>query len=134
MPCGKLASRQFLAHIELADKYGNGTLRITGRQNLQLHGVAKASLPAVLRGIHEAGLTTMEAAGDVNRNVVCCPAPYRGDPVHEQMQWMAGQIAAALAPQTTAYREIWFDEAEGLSQFSPHSGDGHSRNKRRTAN
>jgi len=48
----------------------------------------------------------------VNRNVVCCPAPYRYDPVHGQMQWMAGQIAAALLPQTPAYREIWLDGQE----------------------
>jgi sulfite reductase (ferredoxin) len=63
----------------------------------------------VLARINEVGLTTMSACGDVNRNVVCCPAPYRHDPVHGQMQWMAGQIAAALIPQTPAYREIWLD-------------------------
>ena len=56
-------------------------------------------------------MTTMATCGDVHRNVVCCPAPYRGDPVHGQMQWMAGEIAAALAPQTPAYREIWLDDA-----------------------
>ena len=107
VPGGALTSRQLLAHIELAEKYGNGTLRFTNRQDLQLHGLAKADLRTVLRRIHESGLTTMAACGDVNHNVVCCPAPYRSDPVHAQMQWMAGQIAAALAPRTTAYQEIW---------------------------
>ncbi len=61
----------------------------------------------------------MATCGDVNRNVVCCPAPYRNDPVHGQMQWMAGQIAAALFPQTSAYDEIWLDEdvrSAGLSR------------------
>ncbi len=110
-PCRaeRLPAGSFWPISSLADKHGNGTLRITSRQDLQLHGLAKADLRAVLRRIHEIGLTTMAACGDVNRNVVCCPAPYRGDPVHGQMQWMAGQIAAALAPRTTAYREIWLD-------------------------
>ena len=109
VPGGRLTSQQLLAHIELAEQYGNGTLRITSRQDLQLHGLAKASLRAVLRRIHDAGLTTFATCGDVHRNVVCCPAPYRHDPVRGQMQWMAGQIAAALSPHTPAYDEIWLD-------------------------
>jgi len=109
VPGGRLTSQQLLAHIELAEKYGNGTLRITSRQDLQLHGVAKSDLRAVLQRIHEVGLTTLATSGDVERNVVCCPAPYRHDPVRGQMQWMAAQIAAALMPKTTAYREIWLD-------------------------
>jgi sulfite reductase (ferredoxin) len=110
VPGGRLTSQQLLAHIELAEKYGNGTLRITSRQDLQMHGLAKRDLRAVLKRIHEVGLTTMATCGDVHRNVVCCPAPYRGDPVHTQIQWMAGQIAQALAPRTPAYREIWLDD------------------------
>jgi sulfite reductase (ferredoxin) len=109
VPGGRMSSQQFLAHIELAEKFGDDTLRITSRQDLQIHGLAKADLRTVLRRIHAIGLTTIAACGDIGRNVVCCPAPYRGDPVHEQMQWMAGQIAAALFPQTPAYREIWLD-------------------------
>jgi sulfite reductase (ferredoxin) len=111
VPGGRLTSRQLLAQIELADKYGNGTLRITSRQDLQMHGLAKQDLRAVLKRIREVGLTTLSSCGDMHRNVVCCPAPYRSDPVHGQIQWMAGQIAEALAPRTHAYREIWLDDA-----------------------
>ncbi len=111
VPGGRLTSQQLLAHIEIADKYGNGTLRITSRQDLQMHGLAKQDLRSVLKRIHEVGLTTMATCGDVHRNVVCCPAPYRGDPVRGQIQWMAGQIAGAFLPQTPAYREIWLDES-----------------------
>ena len=119
VPGGRLASQQFLAHLELADKYGNGTLRITSRQDLQLHGLAKQDLRAVLKRIHEIGLTTMATCGDVHRNVVCCPAPYHGDPVHGQIQWMAGQIAAALSPRTPAYREIWLDDSSAACSLEP---------------
>lgn len=109
---GRLTSQQLLAHLDLADRHGNGTVRITSRQDLQLHGVAKADLRTVLQRINQSGLTTWGACGDVSRNVVCCPAPYRNDPVHGQMQWMAGQIAAALMPQTPAYGEIWLGSGE----------------------
>src|SRR5271165_3468161 len=115
VPGGRLTSQQLLAHIELADRYGDGSLRITSRQDLQMHGLAKQDLRAVLKRIHEVGLTTMAMCGDVYRNVVCCPAPYRGDPVHGQIQWMAGQIAEALAPRTSAYREIWLGDAPATS-------------------
>jgi sulfite reductase (ferredoxin) len=121
VPGGALTSQQLLAHIELAEKHGNGTLRITSRQDLQLHGLAKADLRTVLRRIHEVGLTTMAACGDVNRNVACCPAPYRSDPVHAQMQWMARQIAAALAPRTSAYRETWLDAPSEDRSNWPHA-------------
>ena len=119
LPGGRLTSQQLLAHIELADKYGNGTLRITSRQDLQMHGLAKQDLRAVLKRIHEVGLTTMATCGDVHRNVVCCPAPYRGDPVHGQIQWMAGQIAEALSPQMPAYREIWLDDSSAACSLEP---------------
>jgi len=76
-----------------------------------MHGLAKQDLRAVLKRIHEIGLTTMATCGDVHRNVVCCPAPYRGDPVRGQIQWMAGQIAEALSPRTHAYREIWLGDS-----------------------
>ncbi|MEI8374607.1 MAG: NADPH-dependent assimilatory sulfite reductase hemoprotein subunit [Planctomycetota bacterium] len=121
VPGGRLTSQQLLAHIELADRYGNGTLRITSRQDLQMHGLAKQNLRVVLKRIHEVGLTTMATCGDVHRNVVCCPAPYRSDPVRGQIQWMAGQIAEALSPRTPAYREIWLDDLPAAcSQESEH--------------
>ena len=119
VPGGRLTSQQLLAHIELADRYGNGTLRITSRQDLQMHGLAKQDLRAVLKRIHEVGLTTMATCGDVHRNVVCCPAPYRGDPVHGQIQWMAGQIAAALSPRTPAYGEIWLGDSPAACTPQP---------------
>ena len=77
VPGGRLTSQQLLAHLELADQYGNGTLRITSRQDLQMHGLAKQDLRTVLKRIHEVGLSTMATCGDVHRNVVCCPAPFQ---------------------------------------------------------
>src|SRR5512137_1552574 len=38
-PGGVLTGPQYLACDQLADQYGNGTLRITTRQDFQFHGV-----------------------------------------------------------------------------------------------
>ena len=108
---GRLRSDQLLAELDLCDEVGSGTLRITARQALQIYGVAKGNLVRTLRRLHEVGLTTLGASGDAARNVMCCPAPYCRDPVHGQIQWMAGHLAGNLRPRTPAYREIWLGEA-----------------------
>ena len=39
IPAGRLAPEQYLALEALADRHANGTLRLTTRQAVQLHGV-----------------------------------------------------------------------------------------------
>src|SRR3954470_18591578 len=46
---GKLNARQYLGIDELARTVGNGTLRITTRQEFQLHGVVKDDLKTSIR-------------------------------------------------------------------------------------
>jgi sulfite reductase (ferredoxin) len=114
IPGGKLTAEQLLAELDLADELGNTTLRVTTRQGLQLHGVIKQNLQQVIARINEVQLTTLGACGDVNRNVMCCPAPHCNDPVHEAMQALADRLAAHFAPRTGAYHEIWLtDPATG---------------------
>src|SRR3954452_11072413 len=103
IPGGKLTSDQLLAELDLCDEVGNTTLRITSRQGLQLHGVLKSNLKQVIRRINEVQLSTLAACGDVKRNVMCTPCPYNGDPVHEQMFALAGEIVKQLNPRTRAY-------------------------------
>ena len=126
IPAGKLNSRQLLAELDLCDEIGNTTLRITTRQGLQLHGVLKGNLARAVRRINEVQLSTLAACGDVERNVMCCPAPHDFDPVHEEMQALAARIADHLCPQTTAYHEIWLDDPEtGQRQRVGGGSDGH---------
>jgi len=113
IPGGKVTAEQLLAELELCDRYGNGTLRITSRQGLQLHGVLKENLRAAIRGINHTLLTTLAACGDVERNVMCCPAPINGSPIRRQMQEMADRVAEHLKPRTTAYYNIWLKDDEG---------------------
>lgn len=112
IPGGKLTSAQLLAELDLCDEVGNSTLRITTRQGLQLHGVLKSDLKRTIRRINDVQLSTLAACGDVNRNVMCCPAPHHADPVHAELQALADAIAVLLCPRTRAYHELWLTDAE----------------------
>jgi sulfite reductase (ferredoxin) len=107
IPGGRVKADQYLAVDDLAGKYANGTLRFTSRQGIQFHGVVKRDLKATISGINECLLTTLGACGDVERNVMACPAPHHHDGVHEELQATAARLAAYLAPRTGAYHEIW---------------------------
>ena len=126
IPGGKLASAQLLAELDLCDEVGNATLRITTRQGLQLHGVLKGNLRDVIHRINEVQLTTLAACGDVERNVMCSPCPYKADPVYDQMQAMALKLAVHLRPHTRAYHELWVtDEATGQRELAGGGVNGH---------
>jgi sulfite reductase (ferredoxin) len=108
MPGGLLTAKQYLALDELASQYGNNTLRLTTRQSIQFHGILKKNLRETIRGINDTLLTTLGGCGDVNRNVMACPAPL-GDPVRVELQRLAAEIAAHLAPKSRAYHDIWLN-------------------------
>ncbi len=108
IPGGRVTAAQYLTLDELADQYANGTLRFTSRQGIQFHGVLKQNLKATIAGINETLLTTLGACGDVERNVMACPAPHH-DGLRSELQAMAAQLAARLAPRTAAYHEIWLN-------------------------
>ena len=123
VPGGKVSAKQFLDHLDICDEFGNETLRVTTRQGFQLHGVIKQNLKAAVKKINETLLTTLAACGDVERNVMCCPAPIKNNPIHDQMQAMADAIAQHLKPRTTAYHEIWLTDEAGektnVAEFKP---------------
>lgn len=126
IPGGKLTGDQLLAQLDMCDELGNETLRITTRQGLQFHGVVKRKLKATIKRINDLQLSTLAACGDVERNVMCCPAPHCNDPVHAEMQGLADRLAAHLAPRTRAYHEIWLtDNATGEEQLVAGGLNGH---------
>src|SRR5205823_13515992 len=101
--------QQYLAVDDLAGASGNGTLWFTTRQGIQLHGVLKSHLRDTIAGINACLLSTLGACGDVERNVMACPAPHRHDRVRDQLQETAAAIAAHLAPRSRGYHEIWLN-------------------------
>ena len=131
-PGGFIPPQLFLTLDKLSHEYGNGTLRVTTRQGFQLHGVLKKNLKQVISSIIKSMGSTLGACGDLNRNVMSPPAPYRNRPEYEYARDYANKIADLLAPQTRAYYEIWLDgekvisveEAPDLKEARQYNGNG----------
>ncbi len=114
-PGGFIPPELYLTLDRLSDEYGNGTLRVTTRQGFQLHGILKKNLKAAIAAIVRSMGSTLGACGDLNRNVMAPPAPYKKK-IEYQYTWeYANNIADLLAPQTGAYYEIWLDGEKFVS-------------------
>ena len=72
IPYGALTPAQLDVMAHVADEYSSGWGHITTRQNIQFHFVELERVPALLRELATAGLTTREACGDTVRNVQGC--------------------------------------------------------------
>jgi len=108
IPGGMLTAQQYLAHDLVAGEYGNGTLRITSRQDIQTHFVLKGNLKECVATINRSGITTWGACGDVVRNVVASPVPI-DSPVHRDIRRLARELKDVFAARSRAYSEIWLD-------------------------
>ena len=108
MPGGVCTPAQWLALDEVAGQHANGTLRLTTRQTFQFHGIRKPHFKPAMQAIKAAGLDTIAACGDVNRNVLAGANPYRS-PLHAAAGELAKAISEHLLPKTNAYQEIWLD-------------------------
>lgn len=108
IPGGRLLAHQYLALEELAEIVGNGTLRVTTRQGIQFHFVAKDDLAVLLNRINGLLLTTYAGCGDVVRNVTACPST---SPQIEALGLgdLADEISRRYKPRSSAYHEIWVD-------------------------
>ncbi|MEM6364137.1 MAG: NADPH-dependent assimilatory sulfite reductase hemoprotein subunit, partial [Planctomycetota bacterium] len=111
IPGGRMTAEQFVAHLDMCDELGNATLKITTRQTLQLHGILKENLRETIRRINAVELSTLAACGDVNRNIMCCPAKRVG-PIHNELAAFTDELTEALAPRTPAYHELWVTDPD----------------------
>ncbi|MBD8070529.1 assimilatory sulfite reductase (NADPH) hemoprotein subunit [Bacillus sp. PS06] len=108
-PGGVSTPEQWLVMDDLADKYGNGTLKLTTRQAFQMHGILKWNMKQTIQEIHASMLDTIAACGDVNRNVMCNPNPDQSELHSEVFEW-SKKLSDDLLPRTRAYHELWLDE------------------------
>lgn len=107
MPGGRVSAAQWLIHDELA-ALSEGTIRLTNRQGIQLHGTLKGNLKAVIGGINRSGLTTIGACGDVVRNTMAPAAPIR-DEVHSDAQRLAEELSQRFLWRSQSYSDVWLD-------------------------
>jgi sulfite reductase (ferredoxin) len=108
-PGGFIPPQLYLALDKLASDYGNETIRATTRQGFQMHGILKKNLkPAIAAIVKNLG-STLGACGDLNRNVMAPPAPFKNSPEYMYALEYADNVADLLTPQTGAYYDIWLD-------------------------
>ncbi len=107
MPGGRISSEQWLIHDRLCEK-AMGSMRLTNRQGIQLHGVLKGGLKEVIHDVCHSGLSTMGACGDVVRNTMGPAAPIK-DAVHADTQTLTEEISQRFLWRSNAYADIWLD-------------------------
>ncbi len=108
IPGGRLEAAQYLAWDRIADTFGDGSLRITTRQSLELHGIVKGDARATLQALQAALQTTQGACGDVVRNVTQAPNPW-GRADLAQLDALALQLSDHFRAHSHSYAEVWLD-------------------------
>jgi sulfite reductase (ferredoxin) len=73
LAAGILKPEQMRAAADVAEAFGNGTLHLTSRQDLQIHGVKLDGIHPALVRLAEAGLSTKGGGGNTVRNIAACP-------------------------------------------------------------
>jgi sulfite reductase (ferredoxin) len=73
IPGGQLTADQLRTLAGVAKEYGRDLADITDRQNVQFHWIRIEDVPAVWERLEQAGLSSLQACGDVPRNILGCP-------------------------------------------------------------
>jgi sulfite reductase beta subunit-like hemoprotein len=112
---GPITAKQWDILDRISDKYTIGpenaypharpSLKITTRQNIQLHWVRKIHVVDAIRDISESGFFTMNGCGDNTRNVIGCPLSYHSS-IFDTNLW-AQRVGKYFALPTAAYIEIF---------------------------
>ncbi|MDZ4823913.1 MAG: assimilatory sulfite reductase (NADPH) hemoprotein subunit [Flavobacteriales bacterium] len=116
IPGGLMTAQQWIALHNIAGEHSTGTIKITTRQTVQLHGIIKSHMKPTLKSFYLEGLDSIAACGDVNRNVMCSSHP-KVSAVHEEVFRFADKISTLALPKTRAYYEIWLDQ-EKLADYN----------------
>ncbi|MEO7310927.1 MAG: assimilatory sulfite reductase (NADPH) hemoprotein subunit [Chitinophagaceae bacterium] len=121
LPGGFLKPEQWVAMHHIAGDNSTGTIKITTRQTIQLHGLMKTKIKPTIQAFREAYLDSIATCGDINRNVLCSSNPVESS-IHGEVFAYADKISKLLMPTTKAYYEIWIDDekiADKKSEADP---------------
>lgn len=111
LPGGFLTAKQWEGLHHIAGEHSTGTIKITTRQTVQLHGILKSEIKPTIKSFNTLHLDSIAACGDVNRNVTCSAHPNES-PIHAEVFRYADMISTLALPKTRAYYEIWLDEEQ----------------------
>ncbi len=121
---GELTPAQWLALDAAADRYADGSLRLTARQGIQFHYVRGRNLHSIIRDINASHLdngyqlTTLGACGDVNRNTVASPIDDLDVELPLDSRELAHAVAREMAPRSSAYYQVFLADQNG-QQVAP---------------
>jgi sulfite reductase (ferredoxin) len=73
IPGGQLTSAQLRTLAGIAKEYGRDLADVTDRQNVQFHWIRIEDVPDIWARLEEVSLSTLQACGDVPRNILGCP-------------------------------------------------------------
>ena len=108
IPGGIINAQQWQSLHDISEQHGTGTLKITTRQTVQLHGLLKHQIRPTIQAFNTAALDSIAACGDVNRNVTVSAHP-QVSPIHQQVYEYADKISTLLLPKTQSYYEVFVD-------------------------
>jgi precorrin-3B synthase len=90
---GRLSAAQVLGIADLAARFGNGLIDLTGRANLQIRGVAIEGHAALIAELAQLQLIDADAELEAQRNILVAPFWNDGD----ETEMLAGKLERALA-------------------------------------
>jgi sulfite reductase (ferredoxin) len=73
LPYGKLLYNQLINIANVSDKYSNGNLHLTTRQDVQIHHVSLDKTPELWEALEQDKITLREACGNTVRNITASP-------------------------------------------------------------
>lgn len=73
IPSGVINLKELKRISEIAEKYSNGKLHFTTRQDVQFHGVSFENTVEIVEELLEIGVVTRGTGGNTARNVSCSP-------------------------------------------------------------
>ena len=104
---GCLTAQQLATIADIAEKQNRGFADVTTRQDIQLHWIAMADAPGIVKQLEAVSISTLGACGDVTRNVVGCPVAgvdqdelIDGRPLAQQISdYFLGKVEYANLPR-----------------------------------
>jgi precorrin-3B synthase len=93
--CGRFSAAQARGIADLAARYGNGLIDVTGRANLQIRGVRAAGHEPLLGGLAQLGLIDADEETEARRNVLVAPFWNQGDDTHLLATGLEQALAAS---------------------------------------
>ncbi|MFD1160183.1 hypothetical protein [Roseovarius aestuarii] len=80
---GQLNADQVIGLCELSDQFGNGTIDLTSRANLQIRGVSETDHPALIDALQGLNLLEADPELEARRNIILTSDRQGGDLTHQ---------------------------------------------------